>query len=66
MNKRNSLFQILGVVVADDLLDFDEDDLELLGLDDLDEDELEIFLKIAVIVLFLFIAVIQTTFSAGP
>ena len=50
----------------DELLDFDEDDLELDGLDDLDEDELGIFLKIAVMVLFLFIVVTQTTFSAGP
>ena len=34
---------MLGVVVADDLLDFDLDDLELLELEDLDdfEDELE-------------------------
>ena len=51
--------------MADDLLDFEEDDLELddfelLELDDLDLDEElapGIFLKTAVIVLFLFIVV---------
>ena len=37
-------------------------------LDDLDEEEAfpEIFLKTAVMVLFLFIVVTQMTFSAGP